>query len=1382
MAKSSKKVSITAKPNVAPNGLKLIVTHNRTAMYINVEWGYPNKSTDKTNPRRMTSVWLRVMLDTDVRQNVTGTKTVKVRDTIQDQIDKLKKKKPMTKKIQAKIKKLEKEKDKNKLTKKSKTKVAVTTVTSGVKYKYITNVDTEGLKKKWSCPTVNLSDYFPTNGNTYIQSVVVQVQGRNTKCKNGWNSDVPYATKQVQFAAPKTPQVEKNYKATTRETTFTVTGSDPSDGTKPVYKMVGTFTVKKITYNESRKTYSDDTIRNENVSVDGLEDNRKFRLDANNFITLNQSITAELTMRAQGCCGESGSDSKSYKWAYPGDKKITSISTGGDLRTIYVSDDGKQDHRRTDAMWLERFHSFVPNARYIFDTDAKWEELVAAESGWEKCGDDFAGDNTRFVRSYMLDKQTGSSPYARTYYRVATKNEIFTPEGFYRYSHPFALPGFHRVPSAKNEIVDFLECVPEANGTSVRVVLAYRITTTQQGDPNSDGCEVTWSDDPNAWISNTAPGSFDMPDKDNVGSYKYQVDPSTLSSPDDQWLVPKSWQGVDERTEGGVVTDKYTRKLNALKNKYHYSSNASQNQAHTSKCYINGLSEGTKYYFKARRYLEETDDTPRTYSAKYTDFTANTAYEDEGSAPKLVEPSTVPKNINVKVKTAIPIGKDAEIVWTFEGEGTQSAWEVLWYSPSDIELDEKATASQSKVLPGEEKAKIWKVKGTATGTLLKEGQDASGYTVIPYYPVYNDDNTLRERGIVEFLQGASIFIAVRTKTTGDFGLSAPVQLSYKTSPEAALGYPAIVTALPFYLTIGTNDISCEASLKITAVNSASEQHPDGMFMQPEGSVVFSKKYTPTEIGWMKDNPPALPETDPDKWHDIDNVPYREDTSVLYRVYRSGSSYTVPEKDIPLYELKELGTEAIDPVKVWKIGGTDEPALPMEIKTSSNGYYSSNPSANGWYERLGKYGEYAYVETSDTSIPATSSKTYYDVSTGWSTEPPAYNPAKPNYYYAYKYSVANDEADAAEKTAYAWTSVQLDEGMSSLKADQNYQGDAIDLYRSSTDAGYFANVQIPRGLDFYDSKKYRISVVIKDTESKLDSRLLNEDNELTPLEREFEVQFERESLAPRRDSAYIFSDPSSLSTTIVLNRPILQPEGDVCDIYRVTPDGAEKILSDVSYGQTVTDLYAPYATNKVSYSNPQEKAINTRYRIANKTPDGMMAWDDYQYSLNHTAIRFDWGDPNENDWGYNHLEIPYNLNYTDTFKKYFEARHHLGQKKPVGFWVTNLDRTSSISTDIIKYDDPRDKEALRALASYSGPVMVRRPDGCAYLANVEVNKIQNSYDSQVVPVSFEITEIELTDEFRGSSGEYLNEEDKVYLNTLDSLPSTFATEKVHELTA
>ena len=101
---------------------------------------------------------------------------------------------------------------------------------------------------------------------------------------------------------------------------------------------------------------------------------------------------------------------------------------------------------------------------------------------------------------------------------------------------------------------------------------------------------------------------------------------------------------------------------------------------------------------------------------------------------------------------------------------------------------------------------------------------------------------------------------------------------------------------------------------------------------------------------------------------------------------------------------------------------------------------------------------------------------------------------------------------------------------------------------------------------------------------------------------------------------------------------------------------------------------------------------------------------------------------------------------DSWSKDFEQRAHLDGER-VGFWNAGASRSASLSTDMVKFSSKADQALVRDLATYAGPVFVRLPNGCAYQANVDVGGMDESYNSSVVPVSFNASQVMLTDAFR-----------------------------------
>lgn len=186
-------------------------------------------------------------------------------------------------------------------------------------------------------------------------------------------------------------------------------------------------------------------------------------------------------------------------------------------------------------------------------------------------------------------------------------------------------------------------------------------------------------------------------------------------------------------------------------------------------------------------------------------------------------------------------------------------------------------------------------------------------------------------------------------------------------------------------------------------------------------------------------------------------------------------------------------------------------------------------------------------------------------------------------------------------------------------------------------------------------------------------------------------------------------------------PVGAAESDVFDLYRITPDGAYQIANSISFGNAVTDRYAPYS----DYAP-------LSYRVATRTTDGDVDWADFSYELSDNVLRFDWDGKS--------VELPYNVKTKDKFKKGFEARTYLDGSTE-GWWSDGIERRASIDTALIKIFDQEKLKLIRELARYTGPVFVRTPDGTAFEANVTVDDVAGLASSLIGEASFEATELE-----------------------------------------
>lgn len=272
-------------------------------------------------------------------------------------------------------------------------------------------------------------------------------------------------------------------------------------------------------------------------------------------------------------------------------------------------------------------------------------------------------------------------------------------------------------------------------------------------------------------------------------------------------------------------------------------------------------------------------------------------------------------------------------------------------------------------------------------------------------------------------------------------------------------------------------------------------------------------------------------------------------------------------------------------------------------------------------------------------------------------------------------------------------------------------------------GYTATVSASSGLELWDEGEYVITVTATDTRTGLVSDEVN-----AP----FSVDYAYEPPTPTNAITVTPSDETdsdgirTLSAVVQLAATTGMAQTDVYDVYRMTPDGAYLIASDLAHDETVTDPFAPFGT------------YGTRaYRVAIRTADGSESWFDYEYSLRAWMVRI--------DYGTEYVELPYNIQLGDQWEHDFEARRHMDGTIN-GYWNPGAGRVANISTDLVKRGDPEQVARVRALANHCGPCLVRTPDGCCYQADVTPNTLSMTYDNGAIPLSLNATEVALTEEY------------------------------------
>lgn len=282
-------------------------------------------------------------------------------------------------------------------------------------------------------------------------------------------------------------------------------------------------------------------------------------------------------------------------------------------------------------------------------------------------------------------------------------------------------------------------------------------------------------------------------------------------------------------------------------------------------------------------------------------------------------------------------------------------------------------------------------------------------------------------------------------------------------------------------------------------------------------------------------------------------------------------------------------------------------------------------------------------------------------------------------------------------------------------------DALASTHDADETVYETTVTMPSNIDFRDNASYTLNAVVTAAESGLASNV---------AEAEFVVQWAHQAPSPDDGitvTPFDTTDSDGLRTigaTIQLSEPSDAASTDVADVWRVSSDGAHLIAEDRELTDAVVDNYAPFGDAELAY------------RVVMRTVDGDVDWADYGYDMDLKHTRIDFGD--------SYVELPYNVQLSNSYSKTSEQRVHLGERLARGFWGSSHGRTFSISSDLIKSSSREQRELLHELGNYMGPVFVRTQDGCCMEAEVTPD-MSIVYNSPSVPVTIRGTEIELTSE-------------------------------------
>lgn len=531
---------------------------------------------------------------------------------------------------------------------------------------------------------------------------------------------------------------------------------------------------------------------------------------------------------------------------------------------------------------------------------------IPNSAAWEDSGAYDNGSCTSFTISAAgLKPDKGKHVWIRV--KTARAN---AEDWLCQYSEPMELKElYEEVPTAADDRIVIVSATPSPDGKSARVQLAW-----DDGSTPSTGTELTWSESEDTWKSTESPDTHEF-----------------------------TWSDGVSVTHGGIV------------------------YPNSAVITIKDLEEATKYFIRARRYLDDGDNG-RSYS-QYTNSAT-------------VLPHKTPSSVVAVCDRYVAIGSPLKVRWTLSSSTIQTAWKVR----------------------------------TTDGRTIAEGEGSKGYTQIDAKRL----NDVATNGVVELIVEASSGSA--------YTASAPRTVSIVNRPTLSLTVPQTMTSQAGFSFTATSNRRCELIVIVTS-QGASGQQPQGFARQTQGDTIYSNRYdklTWTASGNSFTTTVAFP-TPLDFWdkgkYTISVTAIDPETGLkhsekpLEREFAVAWSHQAvsPADNVELTVVDEIGTDGehiqavrfnltkptgasnSDTYEIYRMD-VEHPALicdmlPMVYPTQGSSdiledryapfgggyqpvlknipnYAQKNPSEEVWYELENG----AYVESEDESVDA--SKTYY----------------------------------------------------------------------------------------------------------------------------------------------------------------------------------------------------------------------------------------------------------------------------------------------------------------------------------------------------------------------------------------------------------------------
>ena len=559
--------------------------------------------------------------------------------------------------------------------------------------------------------TYHRTSFYPVTSRK-LHYVTFKIMAKNSK---GWG---PVVTQVRKFLVPRVPTIAALAFDTERgKITTTVTTNEGVDYQER-YDTRYTVTVTNPFVNGGKaKNTSDGSSTSTSIPLS---------YDAAQYmqLTYDQYIKIVVTAWARGFKGDSAKATRTLYVSFPAKPTIKGVDVSSRSATgkctVRINTNSSVTHP-VDKVMLQ----YAADVEYTDASDipgTAWEDTEIV-------------DNASCTALAMPVSDLLPSRGNHTWVRVVSYH--LHEDILFRYSEPAMVKALETPATPAAQInIEILSAQAGEDGESAVVQLGWNA----DGQDDFTGTELTWSDSEDTWKSTEEPNKHEFTWTDGK-IYKKTEDTSIVSG---KTYYTRSGEGTDD-------------------DPYVYTAVASPSASHLDEYYeveyndsatitIKGLKEGSKYFIKARRYLEADNEQFSAYSSTATVFT-----------------SEAPEAIVAKADKYVAKGDPLAVYWNFAGNGIQTEWQIV----------------------------------DSNGTVIANGQGSAGGTQIS-----------AER-LEEVAVDNSITYTVQASTGSGFVVSEEHTLTIIEQPTLSVTAPATLTAQPYSFTATTNNL-CDLTVIVTS--------------------------------------------------------------------------------------------------------------------------------------------------------------------------------------------------------------------------------------------------------------------------------------------------------------------------------------------------------------------------------------------------------------------------------------------------------------------------------------------------------------------------------------------------------------------------------------